>query len=339
MAPTTRSASPKSGSGKKKEAAHSPNLRIASKTATKSAESSKAAVSKRKYQEHSASDESSSLFEPGFRPAVDNQYQPSPAEMTFQRRDTLFSTSPGYETHAGKGDPSPRKSNFEMPPPWVGSSPTAKRKQSSSLRREIFGKLPSISAASPSARAAYLASPRNSVFGGELPLNSGISPGRVDSATEALYEPSPRRSDFGRMASVGASSPARPTSSGGLQSAGPRKSIFGGSVPSAVYSPRTPKSPRSPFASKHTQPAKITVSASTKQEADGVLARQQLVRESLFELRGIITNLNWKVQQFEALVDRAEKDVVWDTASVEEIDRGGPRSGKRLRFSFDPTDE
>jgi hypothetical protein len=76
------------------------------------------------------------------------------------------------------------------------------------------------------------------------------------------------------------------------------------------------------------------VSASTKQEADGVLARQQLVRESLFELRGILTNLNWKVQQFEALVDRAEKDVVWDTAADDQIPTDA-KSGKKLRFLFD----
>lgn len=105
----------------------------------------------------------------------------------------------------------------------------------------------------------------------------------------------------------------------------------------------TPSTPRSPFASVSRQPAKITVSASTKQEAEGVLARQQLVRESLFELRGFLTNLNWKVQQFEALVDKAEKDVEWDTAAAESTadgqdqdqEQGGAKSGKRLRFLFD----
>lgn len=111
--------------------------------------------------------------------------------------------------------------------------------------------------------------------------------------------------------------------------------------PRLPKTPGTPLAPRSPFASGISQPAKITVSASTKQEAEGVLARQQLVRESLFELREILTNLNWKVQQFEALADKAEKDVIWDTVSADgnlgqsDQNQQGPESKKRLRFSFD----
>ncbi|CZT25319.1 uncharacterized protein RCC_11047 [Ramularia collo-cygni] len=174
-------------------------------------------------------------------------------------------------------------------------------------------------------------SPRRSIFERAHSL-SGASPRRPAPAFEDSHEASPRRSDFGRMASVSVT-PAERTA-WELHDSSQRKSIFDGKLPSTTNSPRTPRTPQSPFAPNKSQPAKITVSAATKQDADSVLARQQLVRESLFELRDIITNLNWKVQQFEALVDKAEKDVIWDTASFndEDLVQGGVKAGKRLRF-------
>lgn len=256
-----------------------------------------------------SSKEATGLFKPGFRPAFDDLYEKSPAEIKFGRRNTLFPTSPGNV-----------------------SSPVSSF-QYSSPRRSIFGGTPPASATSPLATEVRIASPRRSIFG-RMASVSGGSPGIPDAAN--AQDPSPRRSEFGRMASVGGNSPARSKPFGQFS---PRRSIFD-KAPSMTSSPRipqTPRTPQSPYLSSQSQPAKITVSASTKQEAEGVLARQQLVRESLFELRGIITNLSWKVQQFEALVDKTEKDVIWDTASIVETDQEGGRSGKKLRFSIDPS--
>lgn len=167
------------------------------------------------------------------------------------------------------------------------------------------------------------------------------SPGKISPTTAGTFPASsPRKSDFGRMASVSVASPMQKFSvEGSTNTRSPRRSDFWSTTavsgsPRISKTPPTPFTPQSPFMGRSREPAKITVSASTKQEADGVLARQQLVRESLFELRGILTNLNWKVQQFEALVDRAEKDVVWDTAADDQIPTDA-KSGKKLRFLFD----
>lgn len=256
-----------------------------------------------------SSDEATGLFKPGFRPAFDDLYEKSPAEIKFGRRNTLFPASPGNVSSL------------------VGSF------QYSSPRRSIFGGTPPASATFPLAGDVQTASPRRSIFGRMASVGAGSS---KEPDAGNVQDPSPRKSEFGRMASVSGFSPARNKPFGGFS---PRRSIFE-KTPSIASSPRIPQAPRtpqSPFLSSQSQPAKITVSASTKQEAEGVVARQQLVRESLFELRGIITNLNWKVQQFEALVDKTEKDVIWDTASIVETDQEGGRSGKKLRFSIDPS--